>query len=95
MLHGLSSTGQNLLSPQVGIPKNVALTVRMLNASSWSQLVDFSLAYLLENGALYHIANGTALFEYLVVLHFYPTSKSYPFISQIGKIKFQLFQDRY
>ena len=90
MLHGLSSTGQNLLSPQVGIPKNVPLTVRMLNASLWSQLViDFSLAYLLDNGVLYHVYNGAALLEYLVVLYFNPTSKSYPFVSQIGKIKFQ------
>ena len=58
----------------------------MLINSSLSQLIDFSLAYLLENGTLYHIANGTALLEYLLVLYFMPTSKSYRFVSQIGKI---------
>jgi len=41
-------------------------------------------SYLLDNGALYHIANGTALLEYLVSLYFMPTSKSYHFVSQIG-----------
>ncbi|KAF8812545.1 ICMT-domain-containing protein [Phlegmacium glaucopus] len=41
-------------------------------------------SYLLENGALYHIANGTALLEYFISLYFMPTSKSYQYVSQIG-----------
>lgn len=44
----------------------------------------FSSAFLLENGALYHVANGTALAEYLVTLFFFPSSKSLTYISTIG-----------
>lgn len=47
------------------------------------------LAYLLENGALYHIANGAAILEYLASLYFMPTSKSYRYVSQIGENKFE------
>ncbi|PFH52820.1 hypothetical protein AMATHDRAFT_79510 [Amanita thiersii Skay4041] len=41
-------------------------------------------SFLLDNGALYHIANGTALLEYVVTLHYKPTSKSYRYCSMIG-----------
>lgn len=41
-------------------------------------------AFLLENGATYHVANGTALIEYLVTLFFVPSSKSHKYISAIG-----------
>ncbi|KAF8845841.1 ICMT-domain-containing protein [Paxillus ammoniavirescens] len=41
-------------------------------------------SFLLENGAMYHIANGTALVEYLVTLYFSPSSKSHRYISFIG-----------
>ncbi|PPQ77682.1 hypothetical protein CVT25_011117 [Psilocybe cyanescens] len=41
-------------------------------------------SYLLENGPMYHIANGTALLEYLISLYFAPSSKSWPYVSQIG-----------
>lgn len=44
----------------------------------------FSSAFLLENGALYHVANGIALTEYLVTLLLFPSSKSLTFISTIG-----------
>jgi len=43
-------------------------------------------SYLLDNGAMYHIANGTALLEYLVCVYIIPSSKSWPYISQIGLI---------
>ena len=42
-------------------------------------------AFLLNNGAMYHIANGTALLEYLLTLHFKPTLKTYPYVSLFGK----------
>ncbi|KAF8640078.1 hypothetical protein AX17_001318 [Amanita inopinata Kibby_2008] len=41
-------------------------------------------SFLLDNGALYHVANGTALSEYLVTLYFKPSSKSQPYVSVIG-----------
>ncbi|KAG8218599.1 hypothetical protein J3R82DRAFT_4242 [Butyriboletus roseoflavus] len=33
---------------------------------------------------MYHVANGTALIEYLVTLFFFPSSKSLTYISTIG-----------
>lgn len=42
------------------------------------------IAFLLENGATYHIANGTALVEYLITLFFFPSSKSLTYVSAIG-----------
>ncbi|KAG6873741.1 hypothetical protein C0995_011560 [Termitomyces sp. Mi166 len=41
-------------------------------------------AYLLDNGAMYHIANGTALTEYLVTLYLKPSSKSFPYVTLFG-----------
>ncbi|KAF9226568.1 ICMT-domain-containing protein [Gyrodon lividus] len=41
-------------------------------------------SFLLDNGAMYHIANGIALVEYLVTLYFSPSSKVHPYISAIG-----------
>ncbi|KAH9482568.1 Protein-S-isoprenylcysteine O-methyltransferase [Psilocybe cubensis] len=41
-------------------------------------------SYLLENGPMYHIANGAALLEYLISLYFFPSFKSWPYVSQIG-----------
>jgi hypothetical protein len=42
-------------------------------------------AFLLNNGTMYHVANGTALLEYLLTLYFKPTLKSYPYVSLLGK----------
>ncbi|KII95073.1 hypothetical protein PLICRDRAFT_25696 [Plicaturopsis crispa FD-325 SS-3] len=41
-------------------------------------------AYLLDNGAMYHIANGTAVLEYLITLYFKPDIKAFPHVSTIG-----------
>lgn len=41
-------------------------------------------AFLLDNGAMYHIANGAALTEYLITLYFKPSLKSYPYVSTVG-----------
>ncbi|KAF9247313.1 Isoprenylcysteine carboxyl methyltransferase family-domain-containing protein [Melanogaster broomeanus] len=41
-------------------------------------------SFLLDNGAMYHIANGTALLEYLVTLYFRPSLKTHSYISVIG-----------
>ncbi|KAL0949432.1 hypothetical protein HGRIS_009492 [Hohenbuehelia grisea] len=41
-------------------------------------------SFLLDNGAMYHVANGTALAEYLLSLYFKPELKSYPYASTIG-----------
>lgn len=43
-------------------------------------------AFLLENGAPYHIANTVAILEYILTLYFKPSLKSYPYISVIGDI---------
>lgn len=42
-------------------------------------------AFLLNNGATYHIANGTALVEYVITLYFAPTWKSHHVLSYIGE----------
>lgn len=44
-----------------------------------------SPAFLLENGAAYHIAHATALTEYLLTLYFKPEYKRHPYVSIIGK----------
>jgi len=41
-------------------------------------------SYLLDNGLMYHVANGVALSEYLITLYFKPIAKTYPYISEIG-----------
>lgn len=41
-------------------------------------------SFLLNNGATYHIANGTALVEYVITLYFAPTWKSHHVLSYIG-----------
>lgn len=33
---------------------------------------------------MYHVANGTALLEYLVALYFKPSLKNYPYVTSIG-----------
>jgi len=43
-------------------------------------------SFLLDNGAMYHIANGTAVAEYLITLFFKPTFKSYPYLTPLGII---------
>lgn len=42
------------------------------------------IAFLLDNGMLYHIAHGTALSEYLLSLYLRPSWKAFPYISVIG-----------
>ncbi|EMD40781.1 hypothetical protein CERSUDRAFT_111364 [Gelatoporia subvermispora B] len=41
-------------------------------------------SFLLENGALYHVAHTVAVFEYLVTLYFKPSVKSYSNVSTFG-----------
>ncbi|KAH7929409.1 ICMT-domain-containing protein [Leucogyrophana mollusca] len=43
-------------------------------------------SFLLDNGAMYHVANGTAVLEYVITLYFKPSLKSYPYITVIGII---------
>ncbi|KIJ70062.1 hypothetical protein HYDPIDRAFT_77727 [Hydnomerulius pinastri MD-312] len=43
-------------------------------------------SFLLDNGAMYHVANGIALVEYLITLYFSPSLKAYPCISAIAGI---------
>lgn len=45
----------------------------------------FHVAFLLDNGAMYHIANGIALSEYLLTLYFLPSAKTYPYVSLVGE----------
>jgi len=49
-------------------------------------------SFLLDNGAMYHIANGTALLEYLLTLYFKPSWKSYAHVSAIGVVMVVLGQ---
>ncbi|KAG6831136.1 hypothetical protein H0H92_012561 [Tricholoma furcatifolium] len=46
--------------------------------------VDCKFSFLLDNGAMYHIANGTALTEYLLTLYFKPSLKTYSYATLIG-----------
>ncbi|EGO02186.1 hypothetical protein SERLA73DRAFT_177994 [Serpula lacrymans var. lacrymans S7.3] len=41
-------------------------------------------SFLLDNGAMYHVANGTAALEYLIVLYWKPSLKAFPYVSAIG-----------
>ncbi|KAH9943496.1 protein-s-isoprenylcysteine O-methyltransferase [Epithele typhae] len=41
-------------------------------------------SFLLENGAMYHIAHSVALFEYLVTLYFKPDLKQFEYLSFAG-----------
>ncbi|KAI9001078.1 protein-s-isoprenylcysteine O-methyltransferase [Trametes punicea] len=43
-------------------------------------------SFLLENGALYHIAHSVALLEYFITLYFKPEWKTYPYVTSIGVI---------
>lgn len=43
-------------------------------------------SFLLDNGTTYHIANGSALVEYLITLYLVPSSKTFPYVSQFGLI---------
>lgn len=53
-----------------------------IHCDKW--LTHLSSAFLLENGAMYHVANGIALTEYLATLFFIPSSKSFTYVSTIG-----------
>jgi len=44
----------------------------------------FDKAYLLENGLMYHLAHSAAIIEYLVSSYYWPSSKTYPYVSNIG-----------
>lgn len=50
-----------------------------------TKLTAVQLAYLLDNGSMYHIANGTALMEYLISRYLWPSSKSWPYVSLLGR----------
>jgi len=41
-------------------------------------------SFLLDNGAMYHIATGIALLEYIIAIFFKPSSKTFPYVSSIG-----------
>ncbi|KAH9062828.1 Isoprenylcysteine carboxyl methyltransferase family-domain-containing protein [Lactarius vividus] len=40
-------------------------------------------SFLLDNGRMYHVANGLALTEYLLSLYFRPSLKSFPYVSSL------------
>ena len=42
-------------------------------------------AFLLDNGSLYHVANGCALTEYIIGQYFVPSWKAFPYVSIIGE----------
>ncbi|KAF5390586.1 hypothetical protein D9757_002696 [Collybiopsis confluens] len=41
-------------------------------------------SFLLDNGSMYHIANGSAILEHLLTLYFTPSFKSWPWVSALG-----------
>ncbi|KAI0004889.1 protein-s-isoprenylcysteine O-methyltransferase [Russula compacta] len=43
-------------------------------------------SFLLNNGQPYHLANSLAVIEYLLVLYFRPSLKSFPYVSSIGVV---------
>ncbi|KAL4081658.1 Isoprenylcysteine carboxyl methyltransferase family-domain-containing protein [Scleroderma yunnanense] len=43
-------------------------------------------SFLLDNGVTYHVANGSALVEYLITLYLVPSVKTFPYVSQLGLI---------
>jgi len=43
-------------------------------------------SFLLDNGALYHIAHSIALVEYLLTLYFKPSLKAFPYVSPFGVV---------
>lgn len=45
----------------------------------------FLSAFLLDNGSTYHIANSTALVEYMITLYFKPSWKATPYLTPIGE----------
>ena len=45
----------------------------------------FSVAFLLDNGALYHMAHSVAITEYLITLWVKPTTKEYAYVTTVGK----------
>ena len=51
------------------------------------------VAFVLDNGSMYHIAHGTALAEYLLSLYLVPSWKSYSTISWIGALAFILYRN--
>ncbi|TFK91472.1 protein-s-isoprenylcysteine O-methyltransferase [Polyporus arcularius HHB13444] len=53
-------------------------------AAGWNRDKCSVDSFLLENGALYHIAHSVALFEYLVTLYVKPEYKQYPYVTLVG-----------
>lgn len=45
---------------------------------------DIYLAFLLDNGSMYHIANGSAILEYIVTLYLMPSFKTRYWVSVVG-----------
>ncbi|OJA13807.1 hypothetical protein AZE42_00517 [Rhizopogon vesiculosus] len=43
-------------------------------------------SFLLDNGAMYHVAHGVALMEYLITLYLKPSLKAHSYVSTIGVI---------
>ncbi|KAJ3896077.1 Isoprenylcysteine carboxyl methyltransferase family-domain-containing protein [Lentinula edodes] len=49
-------------------------------------------SFLLDNGSMYHIANGSAVLEYIVTLYFIPSLKTRAWVSILGMIMVLLGQ---
>ena len=41
-------------------------------------------AFLLNNGAMYHIAHSTAILEHVITMYFKPSAKTFSYVSQAG-----------
>jgi hypothetical protein len=91
LLPGLLFIGENLQSLRDGILKSAASIVSSGATQRTLLLIVNGLAFVLDNGALYHVANGSALLEYLLTLYFGPIFKTFPYISFIGSSLFSIF----
>lgn len=45
-------------------------------------------AFLLENGAMYHVAHSVALTEYLITLYFKPEWKHHQYVTLAGESRY-------
>jgi ABC-type transport system involved in multi-copper enzyme maturation permease subunit len=55
-----------------------------LHCSLLKPALNTFVAFLLDNGSMYHVAHSLAIFEYLVTIYFKPSWKAHPYITAIG-----------
>jgi protein-S-isoprenylcysteine O-methyltransferase Ste14 len=87
--HSALFIGQNSRLQQDGTVIKSALTVSKACLPQICSKLKYDEAFLLNNGAAYHIANGVALLEYIIESLFFPNIKKHPYISYCGRRSFR------